>query len=86
MIYFVSYESELYFELWIILKNLKVGFFSKTRHCFKFRICSKMENLENGKPAVPGVAREISKISKLPSLCDPGVPHGFPLQISADLV
>ena len=51
VIYFVSYESEICFELWIILKNGKVGFVSKTRQCFKLRICSKMESLtflENG--------------------------------------
>ena len=35
VIYFVSYESEFCFELWIILKNGKVGFVSKTRQCFK---------------------------------------------------
>ena len=45
MIYFVSYESEICFELWIILKNEKVGFVSKIQQCFKFRICWKMENL-----------------------------------------
>jgi len=31
VIYYVSYESEFCFELWIILKNGKVGFVSKTR-------------------------------------------------------
>jgi len=31
VIYFVNYANEICFELWIILKNGKVGFVSKTR-------------------------------------------------------
>ena len=45
VIYFVSYESEICFELWIIPKNGEVGLVSKTQQYLKFRICSKMENL-----------------------------------------
>ena len=46
MIYFVRYESEICFELWIILKNGKVGFISKTQ---QFQI---QDMFENGKPDI----------------------------------
>jgi len=41
-------KMSFWFELQIMLKNGKVGFVSKTRQWFKSRICSKIENLENG--------------------------------------
>ena len=45
VIYLVSYETKFCFELRIILKNEKMGVVSKTRQQFRFRICSRMENL-----------------------------------------
>ena len=47
MIYFVTYESEFCFKLWIILKNMKVGFCLENATMFQIQ-----DMFENGKPNI----------------------------------